>query len=265
MTRFPIYQVDAFTSQRFAGNPAAVIPLDSWLPDATMQAIARENNLAETAFLVPRREGEADYGLRWFTPTTEVDLCGHATLASAFALRACMGVTADRVVFDSRSGLLAVDCDGAFYTLDFPANVPVPRADTRAVVDALDAAPTAVLKGGAFTLAVFANEDNVAGLSPDMAAISAITDTIGIIATAPGQDLDFVSRFFAPGAGIPEDPVTGSAHTVLTPYWARELGRTELWARQISARGGDLQCRLVGDRVRIGGQCVLYLEGRILI
>jgi PhzF family phenazine biosynthesis protein len=265
MSRLPLYQVDAFTATRFRGNPAAVVPLDAWPSDEVLQEVAAENNLSETAFFVPTGEGgEAPrYHLRWFTPAVEVDLCGHATLATAYVLATCLGVGAERIVFDSRGGVLSVTRAGDVFTLDFPAQPPEPVTDTGPVAAALKAAPSAVLKGGPFLVAVFDDADNVAGLSPDMAQTAALSDAIGIIATAPGREVDFVSRFFAPQAGIPDDPVTGSAHTVLTPYWAGRLRRAELSARQISARGGDLLCTDAGERVHIGGRCALYLEGRI--
>jgi len=255
-----LYQVDAFTDRPFAGNPAAVCPLDAWLPDPTLQAIAAENNLSETAFLVPET-GDADYALRWFTPTVEVPLCGHATLASGFVLMNCLGHTRDTIRFASKSGPLAVSREGTRLVLNFPSRPPQPRADTAAFAEALGAAPTALLSHG-MALAVFESEAEVAALRPDVAAVAAL-DCDGVIATAPGRARDFVSRYFAPHAGIDEDPVTGSAHCVLAPYWAERLGKAELSARQISARGGELTCRLEGERVHIGGDCALYLEGRI--
>jgi PhzF family phenazine biosynthesis protein len=263
MTDLPIYVVDAFAERPFAGNPAAVVPLEAWLPDARLQQIAAQNNLSETAFLVPSGDGTADYDLRWFTPTVEVRLCGHATLASGFVLMACLGRADEAVRFASRSGPLAVARDGDRYTLDFPARPPQPADGVAAVAEALGAAPQALLQDD-MNLAVFAREAEVAALAPDMAAVAALPGD-GVIATAPGDasGVDFVSRYFVPGSGIPEDPVTGSAHTLLAPYWAERLGRTELSARQISARGGDLTCHVAGDRVHIGGRCRLYLEGRI--
>jgi PhzF family phenazine biosynthesis protein len=264
MTSLPIYVVDAFAERPFAGNPAAVVPLDAWLPDARLQEIAAENNLSETAFLVPAADRGADYDLRWFTPTVEVKLCGHATLASGFVLMSCLGRADAAVRFASRSGPLAVARDGARYTLDFPARPPQPAEDeAAAVAEALGAAPQAVLQAD-MRLAVFAREAEVAALAPDIAAVAALNGD-GMIATAPGDasGVDFVSRYFAPHAGIAEDPVTGSAHTVLAPFWAERLGKSDLRARQISARGGDLSCQVAGERVYIGGRCRLYLEGRI--
>lgn len=261
MTTLPLYQVDAFAEQPFAGNPAAVCPLEGWFPDATLQAIAAENNLAETAFLVPAGAGGVDYELRWFTPTVEVDLCGHATLASGFVLMNCLGHERDNVRFSSRSGPLSVARDADRFVLDFPAHPPQPVADPTLYAEALGAKPEAVL-GEGMALAVFADADSVAALTPDMNRTAALGG-VGVIASARGQDCDFVSRFFAPQSGIPEDPVTGSAHCVLSPYWAERLGKNELTARQISKRGGHLVCRVEGDRVKIGGRCQLYLEGRI--
>jgi len=261
MTReIPIYQVDAFAAQAFAGNPAAVCPLDDWLPDATLQAIAAENNLSETAFLVKRG---GDYDLRWFTPAIEVDLCGHATLASAYVVAEHLERNATRMRFLSRSGPLEVSREGELFTLDFPALPPEPVADVAPFAAALGAAPVAVLKHGK-ALALFETEHQVRDLVPDMAAVKAL-DCDGVIASAPGATCDFVSRYFAPHAGIPEDPVTGSAHCVLTPYWAERLGKSRMSARQISARGGELAVELAGERVRIAGRVAPYLEGRIRV
>lgn len=255
--RLPIYQIDAFTSRVFAGNPAAVVPLESWLPDAVMQSIAAENNLAETAFFVPNGDG---YALRWFTPTVEVDLCGHATLASAHLVFSKLAPGRERVDFETRSGRLTVTRDGDVLALDFPSRPPTP-CDASSVADALGKAPSAVL-GARDYLAVFADEDDVRDLRPDMGKIAAL-DRFAVIATAPGKSCDFVSRFFAPAQGVPEDPVTGSAHCTLIPYWAQRLGKRKLTARQISARGGELLCEDRGDRVTIAGRAALYLEGTI--
>ena len=259
----PFYQIDAFAAARFQGNPAAVVLLDAWLTDAQLQAIAAENNLSETAFLVPGESSEADYELRWFTPTVEVDLCGHATLASGFVVLSDLPGDRDEVTFSSCSGRLAVAREGDLYTLDFPANPPEPAEEhLDAVTAALGARPETLQRGARFWLAVFERAETVAGLVPDMAAVAALGDG-GVIASAAGRDVDVVSRYFAPLAGIDEDPVTGSAHTVLTPYWSARLGKAELRARQISARGGELICRLNGDRVAIGGRCQLVIEGRL--
>ncbi len=263
VTEIPIYQVDAFASRVFAGNPAAVCPLDAWLPDAVMQAIALENNLSETAFLVPRGESGAEYDLRWFTPAHEVDLCGHATLGSAYVVANHLNGGATEVKFHSRSGLLTVTRVGEDYTLDFPVLPPKRIDDDPAVAEALGAAPVE-LYDQMDMMAVFDSEAEIAALSPDMGKLMAL-DTRGVIATAPGEACDFVSRFFAPRAGIPEDPVTGSAHCISTPYWARRLDKAKLSARQISARGGALEVELSGERVRITGRVAPYMEGRIRV
>ena len=254
------YEVDAFTSQPFHGNPAGVCPLASWLPDATLQAIAAENNLAETAFFVPRG---ADYELRWFTPTVEVDLCGHATLASAFILFSELNYQGDAVRFHSRSGALTVTKQGDLMAMDFPARPPKPCVKPEGLAAALGSAPEEILASRDY-LAVFATESDVRALKPDFAALQKL-DKFGVIATAPGSDSDFVSRFFVPKAGVPEDPVTGSSHCTLIPYWSKRLGKTKLFARQISKRGGELFCEAAGERVQIGGKAVLYSRGHIFI
>jgi predicted PhzF superfamily epimerase YddE/YHI9 len=260
MTTLPIYQVDAFTDRLFGGNPAAVCPLESWLPDEVLQSIAAENNLAETAYFVG---GNGRYELRWFTPEVEVALCGHATLASAHVIWRFLEPDAPVLRFDTRrSGELAVTRDGDWLTLDFPV-IPVRRETPPLDVSAaLRAQPAEVLVSRDL-LAVFETEDEVRALNPDMQALMGLER--GLIATAPGRDCDFVSRFFAPAAGIPEDPVTGSAHCILVPYWAERLGKTDFLARQVSQRGGVLKCRLAGERVLISGQAVLYLTGEICI
>jgi PhzF family phenazine biosynthesis protein len=255
----PIYQVDAFASAVFRGNPAAVCPLDKWLPDETMQAIAAENNLSETAFYV--RKGDR-YHLRWLTPAVEVDLCGHATLAAASViLDVRREIAGPRVVFDSRSGELTVEREGDLYALDFPSRPPNPAQVHPALMSGLRAKPSQVLAALDY-LCIFENEEQVRELKPDMQALAGI-DLRGAVATAPGRDCDFVSRFFAPGNGIPEDPVTGSSHTTLIPYWSKKLGKSTLFARQISQRGGELWCEDRGERVKIAGGAVQYLEGRI--
>ncbi len=261
-TEIPIYQVDAFASQVFAGNPAAVCPLDAWLPDAVMQSIALENNLAETAFLVKRGDG-AEYDLRWFTPAHEVDLCGHATLGSAYVIANHLNGGATEMRFHSRSGLLTVTREDEVYTLNFPVLPPKRIDDDPAVAQALGATPTE-LWDQMDMMAVFGSEAEIAALAPDIAKIAAL-DTRGLIVTAPGETCDFVSRFFAPRAGIPEDPVTGSAHCISTPYWAERLGKAKMRARQISARGGALEVELRGERVHISGRVVPYMEGRIRV
>lgn len=264
MTRLPFHQVDAFAEAAFEGNPAAVMPLGEWLPDAVMQAIAAENNLAETAFLVPSARDDADYDLRWFTPTVEVDLCGHATLASGFVLMELLEPGRTHVRYHTRSGPLEVTRRGEAYTLDFPSRPPRPVEAVEAVARALGHAPRRVLQARD-TLAVFESAEEVRALKPDMAAVAALPDTFAVLVTAPGTgrdgDVDFVSRFFAPAKGVPEDPVTGSAHCTLTPYWAERLGKTRLRARQVSRRGGELACELAGERVRLTGQAVLTRSG----
>jgi PhzF family phenazine biosynthesis protein len=249
----PYYQVDAFTSRLFSGNPAGVCLLADWLPDALLQSIAAENNLSETAFVVQR---DSLFHLRWFTPTLEVDLCGHATLAAAHVLFQHLGCRAPSVRFQTRSGVLTVSQDDDLLTLDFPARPAIPCATPREVSEGLGASPTTTGKARDY-LAVFDTAEAVRSLQPDMAVLMRL-DCLGIIATAPGGDCDFVSRFFAPRAGIPEDPVTGSAHCTLIPYWAQRFGRSELRALQLSPRGGELFCEDRGDRVGIGGRAVTY-------
>lgn len=264
----PLYWVDAFAARVFTGNPAAVVPLDRW-PDATLlQKIAFENGLAETAFFV--RTAQDRFHLRWFTPLLEADLCGHATLASACVLFTQLGQSGDRITFDSRSGPLVVERHGDQLTLDFPAR-PAAVIDPAQLPAALATSllPAATQRWfkvatHAYYLAVFEQASEVHNLQPNFAALATLADT-RIIASAPGKDCDFVSRFFAPGAGIPEDPVTGSAHCTLVPYWAERLGKTDLHARQVSPRGGELWCRLVHDRVHISGTAVLYLRGEITV
>jgi len=258
--KIPIYQVDAFTSTLFGGNPAAVCPLEAWLPDAILQNIAAENNLSETAFTIPRGGG---FDLRWFTPTLEVDLCGHATLATALVMFQELNFAGNIIEFNSRSGPLRVTRQGELLTLDFPVKPAEPCAMPEALVRGLGCAPAEVAKSQDY-LAVFQTAAEVRALRPDFAVLKTLKAR-GIIATAPGEDCDFVSRFFAPASGIDEDPVTGSAHCTLMPYWAERLGRTKLFARQVSARGGELFCELAGDRVLIGGKAVLYLRGEIVL
>jgi PhzF family phenazine biosynthesis protein len=254
-----LYQVDAFASRVFAGNPAAVVPLDTWLDDATLQGIATENNLSETAFLVG---GKGEYDIRWMTPAKEVDLCGHATLATGWVVFHELDPGQTEVVFRSQSGPLRVVAKGDRLALDFPSRPPkMAEAQLGALGDALGREPTAALSSRDL-MAVYDREEDVQGLAPDMKKLGAL-DFEGVIATAPGNDCDFVSRFFAPAYGIPEDPVTGSAHCTLVPYWAKRLGKSNLVARQISPRGGELFCEDRGDRVEIAGHAVKYLEGTI--
>ena len=258
--RLPIYQVDAFTDSLFGGNPAAVCPLEAWLPEKTMQAIAAENNLAETAFFV--REG-TDYALRWFTPTVEVDLCGHATLAAGEIVFRFIEPERDSVSFRTmNAGALVVSRRGHMLALDFPARPAVPVEPPPGLVVALGGVPREVLRARDH-LVVYGSAAEVAALDPDLAALAKV-DCWAAIVTAPGESgIDFVSRFFAPAQGVPEDPVTGSSHCTLVPYWAHRLGKTQLEARQLSRRGGALSCALDGDRVSIAGRAVLYLEGQI--
>ena len=259
--KLPLYQVDAFASRVFAGNPAAVVPLERWLDDATLQRIAAENNLSETAFLVG---GAGEYQIRWMTPTDEVDLCGHATLASAWIVFNRLEPGRREVAFRSKSGPLRVSADGDRLALDFPARPPEPADASRdAVAGALGARPAALLASRDY-LAVFESERDVRALRPEMAKTAAL-DRMAVIATAPGSDCDFVSRFFAPAVGVPEDPVTGSAHCTLVPYWSMRLGRKVLFGRQVSPRGGELWCEDRGERVRIAGCAALFLEGTILV
>ncbi len=253
-----IYQIDAFTENLFQGNPAAVCPLQTWLPDHLMQAIAAENNLSETAFFVATAAG---YHIRWFTPNSEVDLCGHATLATAFALYNLLGCTQDTLHFLSRSGNLTVTRDGQWLTMDFPAQPPAACPLPTALAQALPVAPLECLQAEDYLLR-FVSPEAVAALDPDMGLLKTL-DRRGVIVTAPSSEYDFVCRFFAPKYGIPEDPVTGSAFTQLVPYWSGQLGKNRLHARQISARGGELVCEHCGDRVKIAGQAVLYLSGTI--
>jgi PhzF family phenazine biosynthesis protein len=256
--RTRIFQVDAFTTRRFAGNPAAVMPLDRFPEDGLLQALAAENNLAETAFLVA--DG-GDYRLRWFTPTTEVPLCGHATLASAAVVMERLEPGRSRVVFHSASGPLTVTRTASGYRMDFPARPSRPVPAPPSLADALGVIPIEVWADPFNYLALLESAPAVRELAPDIAAIARLNRQ-GVIVTAPGDGTyDFVSRYFAPAKGIPEDPVTGGAHCALTPFWARRLGKAELRAFQASRRGGEILCRLAGDRVELEGACVFYLEG----
>ncbi len=259
MPDIALYQVDAFTDRLFGGNPAAVCLLDNWLPDALMQAIGAENNLSETAFVVAAGDR---FAIRWFTPQAEVPLCGHATLASAHVLMNVVDAGRDSVIFDSRSGPLTVRRAGRRLELDFPSRRPEPVEPPRGLAAALGAEPRAVLANGRY-VAVFDRAETVRALAPDIPAVARLGQ--GVVATAPGDvaGIDFVSRYFAPHVGIPEDPVTGGAHCSLIPYWAGRLGRSTLRARQVSARGGDLWCRLAGDRVHMAGDAVLVSSGTL--
>lgn len=260
--KIPIYQVDAFTSKIFSGNPAAVCILDTWIDDKILQAIAAENNLSETAYLVQNGNG---FDLRWFTPVTEVALCGHATLASAFVQFFYRNWSEDKIEFYTRkSGQLVVTRKDEFLEMDFPARPTQVRGHSDALSRALGVTPQKVYGSSEDLMVLLDSEKTVAEIQPDLAILEQI-DCRGIIITAPGDRCDFVSRFFAPRVGVPEDPVTGSAHCVLIPYWASVQGKNELYALQVSKRGGELFCGLVGDRVRISGKAAMYLEGTITI
>jgi PhzF family phenazine biosynthesis protein len=258
--KIPLYHVDAFSSQVFGGNPAAVCPLPQWIDETLLQAIASENNLSETAFLVRLPDG---YEIRWFTPTVEVDLCGHATLASGFVVLNMLEPASHTVQFHSKSGPLRVSRSDTLFSLDFPSLPPKPCAVPDLLTKALGKPPDKIL-GSRDYLAIYLTEEDIRCLKPDMSLLQQI-DRLGVIVTAPGSDADFVSRFFAPGSGIPEDPVTGSAHCTLIPYWSNRLGKTHLHAYQVSARGGELFCEDQGERVRISGQAVLYSEGTLYL
>jgi predicted PhzF superfamily epimerase YddE/YHI9 len=258
--KLPLYHLDAFTQRLFGGNPAAVVLLDAWLTDSVLAAIAAENNLAETAFVVPRHGVSP---LRWFTPAVEVDLCGHATLAAADVLFRYRFPSLSRLVFSTKSGELAVAREGALLKMDFPARPGMPIAVTDALAAALGARPREAYMARDL-MAIFDSESDVRSLRPDFARVAAL-EAFAVIVSAPGDTVDFVSRFFAPGAGVPEDPVTGSSHCTLAPYWAARLGKNQLSAKQLSARGGDLLCELDGDRVVIAGHAVEYLRGEIEI
>ena len=258
--QIPIYQVDAFTSRVFGGNPAAVCPLDQFLPDAVMQAIGNENNLSETAFIVPNGDR---FHLRWFTPELEIDLCGHATLASAFVVFQHLRPDLQQVAFDTRSGELVVKRgENGLLSMDFPSRPPEPGASDSKLRQALGGKAGPILVSRDY-LVVYETEDEVRALKPDMNALAAMDRMV--IVTAPGREADFVSRFFAPGAGVAEDPVTGSAHCTLIPYWAAKLKKTKLRALQVSRRGGELWCELNGDRVSMAGYAVEFLNGYITV
>jgi PhzF family phenazine biosynthesis protein len=255
-----IYQVDAFTNHVFGGNPAAVCPLESWLPDSTLQRIARENNLSETAFYT--KQGD-QYILRWFTPSVEVDLCGHATLAAAHVLFHHEGYSRNVIQFHSpKSGSLTVTKDNDWLTLNFPSDTIKQIELTDDIRAGFNKKPVAVYRGKTDLMLVFESEDDISELSPDFGKVIKL-NCRGVIATARGCKVDFVSRFFTPQCGIDEDPVTGSAHTTLTPYWADRLGKTELTAMQLSARKGFLKCIHLGNRVEISGQAKLYMAGEL--
>lgn len=254
-----LYIVDAFTDQLFSGNPAAVCPLTEWIPDKLMQQIAFENNLAETTFMV--KEGE-HYHIRWFTPVTEVDLCGHATLAASHVLFNHLDLPGDEIKFNSRSGELIVTKTADMLTLNFPVDIYNAVPASPALLKCFTQQPVEIYRGKTDYMFVFDSQEQVENIAPDLTQIATF-DGRGIIVTAPGRDVDFVSRFFAPQSGINEDPVTGSAHTTLTPYWAGKLGKTKFSALQLSQRIGKLQCELLGERVLISGKAITYLIGNI--
>ena len=261
--KLPMYQVDAFTMHLFRGNPAAIVVLNEWLPDNVMQSIAVENNLAETAYVIPGRNGgSAPVPLRWFTPAFEIDLCGHATLATAHVLFRYHFPKAERLAFQTKSGILTVTRDGDLLSMDFPSRPGTPVSVNEALVGALGGAKPREALQARDLLAVFESEEEVRNLKPDFRRVAQL-EAMAVIASAPGEKADFVSRFFAPKAGIDEDPVTGSSHCTLIPYWAGRLGKKSLRALQISPRGGELHCELRGDRVIIGGSAVEYLKGEI--
>jgi PhzF family phenazine biosynthesis protein len=256
--RIPYYHINAFTNQQFCGNPAGVCPLDHWLPDDLMQKIAAENKHAETAFFVS--EGD-HFRLRWFTPLSEVDLCGHATLGSGFVLANYLGFTGKEIVFESLSGQLKVEIKGDLLVLDFPSRPPEIYQPPEALLKGLGCQPVEILKSRD-AMVVYRSERDIRAIKPDFEELSKVP-ALGVIVTAPGDEVDFVSRFFAPRVGVPEDPVTGSSHCTLIPYWAGKLQKTSLHARQLSTRGGELFCELAGERVKIGGRAVAYVRGEI--
>lgn len=259
--KLTIYQIDAFAEKVFSGNPAAVCMLGSWLEDEIMQQIAQENNLAETAFLV---KNKSRYEIRWFTPEIEVDLCGHATLASAYVLfRFFENDCTHLEFFSPRSGILIVDkSDDGYLTLDFPADETVFLDEIDAITKAIGVAPLKTIKGKTDYLLIYSSQKEIELISPNFHLLDQL-NCRGVIVSSPGDEVDFVSRFFAPKCGIPEDPVTGSAHTTLTPYWSKVLGKAKMTAKQLSPRGGNLNCENLGDRIKIAGKAVLYMVGEI--
>ncbi len=255
-----LYQIDAFASKPFEGNPAAVCPIDEWLPDEIMQSIAEENNLSETAFFVPTGDG---FHIRWFTPTSEVDLCGHATLASAYVLFNILNYKSDKIEFDSKSGILTVTKDNEWLVMNFPAQPPVLCDIPKEIGKAFDIAPIECLRSEDF-IVVFEREIDIESAKPDFERLKNL-DLRGVIITAKSSSYDFITRFFAPKYGVPEDPVTGSAYTQLAPYWASRTGKKRFNVKQVSSRGGELSCEVVDNRVHISGKAIKYLEGKIKI
>ena len=258
--KLTIYQIDAFTNQVFSGNPAAVCPLKVWLPDSILQAIAEENNLSETAYYVPTESG---FHIRWFTPSSEVNLCGHATLAASYVIFELTGHSTNTITFTSRSGELIVHRNHDLLVMDFPSQPPAPCKTPQALRHSLSQEPIEVLSAEDY-IAVYAKQDDILTINPDFEKLKSL-NLRGVIITATGQDVDFVSRFFAPKFGIDEDPVTGSAHCELTPYWSKKLGKNQLIAKQLSQRGGTIQCELKEDRVLLSGKAVKYMEGQIIL
>lgn len=258
--KYDIYQIDAFASTPFKGNPAAVVPLEKWLPDEVMLDIAMENNLAETAYFVKNENG---YDLRWFTPSVEMDLCGHATLASAYLIFEHLGTDQTTLRFQTRSGELTVEKKDGKFVLDFPSRPGVATEAPAGLIEAIGATPKEIYKSRDYML-VYESEADVLAIKPDFNSLMKL-GAHAVIVTAPGDKSDFVSRFFAPEVGVPEDPVTGSAHCTLIPYWAERLGKNELFARQVSQRGGEIYCELIGERVKMAGDAVLYLKGEIYL
>jgi PhzF family phenazine biosynthesis protein len=258
----PIYQVDAFASGVFKGNPAAIVPLESWLDETLMQAIAMENNLSETAFILKEGDG---YGIRWFTPEYEIDLCGHATLASAFIIKTFLEPHVQEIRFSTqKAGMLKTTAKDGAYTLDFPARMPEPAAAPPRLLEIIGVQKVVEVLRSRDYFVVLPDEEAVQNAQPDYNLMKTL-DAIGVIVSARGTSADVVSRCFYPGAGIPEDPVTGSAHCNIIPYWSGKLGKTKLFARQLSPRGGALHCELAGDRVLMRGECVLFLKGEIYL
>ena len=259
--QLPIFQVDAFASETFKGNPAAVVPLDEWLPDHVMQSIAMENNLSETAFFVPTQVG---FEIRWFTPLAEVNLCGHATLATAHVIFNEAKFNSNEVQFGSRSGILTVKKEADKLKLDFPADSFTEVELSQEIINAVGETPVKAFKGKTDYLLIYKNEDAISKINPNFHLLKK-AEARGVCVSAPGNEVDFVSRFFAPSVGINEDPVTGSAHTTLTPFWSNELEKTKLTALQLSQRGGELEVELQNDRVSISGKAVTYLQGEIFV
>jgi PhzF family phenazine biosynthesis protein len=258
--KLKLYQIDAFTDKIFSGNPAAVVPLDTWLDDETLQNIALENNLSETAFFIKNSD---NFHIRWFTPASEVDLCGHATLASGYVIKNILGNDQNEITLDSRSGELKVSFKDDLINLDFPSRIVQPADIKDELAEALGKRPAEAYFNKTY-LTVFEKQEDVENLTPKIRDFLKL-NTHGVIITAPGKEVDFVSRFFAPDVGVDEDPVTGYAHTLLTPFWAKKLKKSKLTARQLSKRGGELICESLENRVKISGKAALYLEGEINI